>query len=113
MAIPTKGTRRIVVDGATYRWRVDYDRNAWDKGLLTDVRVVIQAVPAGQILIADFMGSHHENGDPLNLPFVPSFARKLIEAGLARGWRPMERIHAPVTMDEDGVRTAASSGSSQ
>lgn len=107
MAIPTKSTRRIVVDGVTYRWRVNYDRNARDKGLVSDVRIVIQAVPAGQILVADFMASHHENGDPLNQPFTPSFARRLIEAGLARGWHPAKRIHTPVLMVEDETRRAA------
>jgi hypothetical protein len=92
----------------TFRWRVIYDRLAWGKGLRTDVRVVIQAIPAGQLLVATFMASHHENGDPLNLPSTPSFARRLIEAELAEGWRPTERITMPILMDEDEVRAAVS-----
>lgn len=109
MAIPAKGTRRIVVGGVTYRWRAAYDRLAWDKGLRTGVRIVIQAIPAGQLLVAEFMGSHREDGDPLNLPFAPSFARMLIEAGLAKGWRPTERIQKPTVLDEGEVRLAANS----
>jgi hypothetical protein len=106
MAIPTKGTRRITVDDVTYRWRVVYDRGAWDKCLITDVRIVVQAVPPGQLLIADFMRPGRE-GDPLTQPFTPGFARKLILGGIARGWKPCERIRKPVTMEEDKVRRIA------
>jgi hypothetical protein len=107
MAIPGKGTRRIVVDGMAYRWRVAYDRLAWDKGYQSDVRIVFQAAePPGQLLLADFMGIRRQTGDALSNPFTPGFARILILAGLARGSRPRERIRQPVRMDEANVRPA-------
>src|SRR4051812_5677293 len=101
MSIPAKGTRRIVVDGVTYRWRVIYDRLAWDKGYITDVRVVVQAVPTGQLLVANFMASRRQVGNPLSQPLTPGFARKLIFGGLARGWMPRERINKPIQMEEE------------
>jgi hypothetical protein len=107
MAIPTKGTRRIIVDGVTYRWRVIYDRLHWDKGYITDVRIVVQAVPPGQLLVADFMASRRQGGNPLSQPFTPAFARKLILGGLARGWMPRERINQPILMEEEEVSHAA------
>jgi hypothetical protein len=111
MAIPSKGTRRIVVDGVAYRWRVAYDRSAWDKGLLSDVRIVVQAVdPPGQLLLADFTGGY-KTGDALSNPFTPGFVRMLILAGIDKGWRPQVRIHRPVEMDEAEVRLAAEQAS--
>jgi hypothetical protein len=110
MAIPIKGTRRIVVDGVPYRWRVAYDRLAWDKGYITGVRIVVQAVPAGQLLLIEFMASRRAN-DSLSNPFTPGFTRKLIQAGIAKGWRPRERIHRPFEMDEAEVRRAAEQAS--
>jgi hypothetical protein len=43
----------------------------------------------------------------LSQPFTPSFARKLILAGLAKDWRPCERIQEPILLDEAEVRRAA------
>jgi hypothetical protein len=92
MALPGRGTRRIVVDGVPYHWRVAYDRLHWDKGYLSGGRIVVQATePPGQLLLAEFMGSRRAN-DALNNPFTPGFARMRILAGLARAWRPGERI---------------------
>lgn len=110
MAIPTKGTRRIVVDGVTYRWRIAYDRGHWDKGYLSDVRIAIQAADQpGQLLLVDFMGGRRAN-DALSSPFTPRFAHILILAGLAKGWQPLERVRQPVRMDEAEVRRAAEHG---
>lgn len=104
MAVSTKGTRWIVVDGVTYRWRAICDRCHWDKCDITDVRVVVQAAPPGQLLVSDFMASRYRKDDPLNLPLTPGFARKLILGGLAKGWMPTQRIRKPVTMDEERRR---------
>jgi hypothetical protein len=96
-----------VVDDVAYRWLVAYDRLHWGKGYMSDVRIVVQsAEPPGQLLLAAFMGSRRAN-DVLSNPFTPAFARMLILAGLARGWRSRERIRQPVRMDEAEVRRAA------
>ena len=52
------------------------------------------------------MASRRAN-DALSNPFTPGFARMLILAGLARGWRPRERIRQPVRLDQAEVRQAA------
>lgn len=109
MAIPGKGTRRIIVEGVEYRWRNAYDRLHWAKGYVSEVRITIQRTdPPGQLLVTRFLGCGRDRDDPLSQPFPPSFIHKLIQAGLEKGWQPSDRGGPPFRLDESEVRRAVS-----
>ncbi len=59
------------------------------------------------------MASRRAPDDPLSQPFTPGFARKLILAGIAKGWRPEERVRKPVRLEEAEARLAAGNQSEE
>ncbi len=86
MTLPRKGTRRITVNGARYRWAGSQD-DGWAGGA---VSLVVEAEEeGGQRLHASF--------DPWALwgvdePYLSQrYVRAAIVEGLRRGWRPGER----------------------
>jgi hypothetical protein len=114
MGMPKKGSRLFVYNGTTLRWRVQYDRGHWAKGLGTPIRIVVEAAErAGQRLVIDFTGWHRYPADhPLGDPFTPGFVRRLVTAGLAKGWRPELRGLPPIALGQaevvaSGPRSAA------
>jgi hypothetical protein len=109
MGMPKKGSRLLIFEGLTLRWRVRYDGLHWAKGYGTHIRVVIEAAEqAGQRLIVDFTGCRRYPEDhPLYDPFTPGFVRKLVAAGRAKGWRPEQRGLPPVELGEAEVVAAA------
>jgi hypothetical protein len=112
MGMPKKDSRLFVFEGINLRWRVRYDSGHWAKGLGTPIRIVIEAAErAGQRLVADFTGWHRYPADhPLSEPFTPGFVRKLVAAGLAKGWRPDRRGLPPIELGEAEVVAACQQG---
>jgi len=92
MAIPKKGSRRIVVDGASYRWRVrgkpTYSQaNTW-AGL--NLAVELEDV-AGSILVVRLTQPHPSNWMNAEAPPVlPSEVERLIRLALVQGWNPRQ-----------------------
>ena len=110
MAMAEKGTRWIVVDGVRYGWRAAYDPWYWQEkcawGHDAPVRVVVQAAGGGPCLVAEFVSGPGHRLAALREPFRPVFTRKLIVAGLAKGWEPGGTGSKPVLLDQAEVVAA-------
>jgi hypothetical protein len=94
MTLPTAGTRRIDVDGSTYRWRVSVDEDvaflypaggAAKPGPAIDGHSLIVEQPefAGRILNVafDFAGRCD-----LGIPITPGLVAAVIAAAIKLGW---------------------------
>jgi hypothetical protein len=75
MALPSKGTRSIVVDGVTYRWRVA-DKDSSSPGFIA----TRSDNPRCPLLWTRY------DGDPD--PITPSLVAAGIRAALREGWQP-------------------------
>jgi hypothetical protein len=105
VGLAKRGTRRIVVDGVTYRWVVSPD-----DGYIVLVAELSDA--SGQRLEAFF--SYHDVYEPQGegvLRIVgqrrtirPSVVRAVIQTALGRGWRPSQQGLPPFRIhDTDQV----------
>jgi hypothetical protein len=74
MAIPTKGSRTIIVDGHRYRYKVT--------GNVTVDLAVESDEGKGQLLTAGFLHGFQ---------ITPGFVSKIINHGLEKGWEPTEK----------------------
>jgi hypothetical protein len=75
MTLSRKGSRRIVVDGVSYRWVVAREE--------ASLHLVVESSrqPARRLYVEFDLGT----------AVSPSLVRRLIVDGLARGWLPAER----------------------
>src|SRR5262249_36072085 len=90
MAIRKIGSRRLVVDGVTYLWRVRRrptycQANAWGS-----LSVCVQRAEApGAILVVDLDRPRPDNWLGLaSSPLRPSEVAGLVRRGIAAGWKP-------------------------
>ena len=102
MTIPSKVSRRIVVDGVTYRWlvrsRPTYAQaNGW-----TPLTFVVEADQAqGAPLVVDLPPAHPGNWLDLPAdPVTPATVADAIRHGVHAGWQPSRagppvRLHVP------------------
>lgn len=85
--LPRKGSRRVVVDGVTYRWREGHGAREFE------VRLERFEAP-GQLLVARFPYRHLDPQRPARV-YRPVMTRRLlaslVEAALAEGWTPAAR----------------------
>jgi hypothetical protein len=91
MAIVKKGSRRIVVDGLEYRWRVR--RKIFiDQGLPPMTCSVQRAVDRpGSILVVCFPQTHPAYVRPGEaIPATPSQVERAIRQALIQGWHPLQ-----------------------
>jgi hypothetical protein len=91
MTIPRKGTRLLSLAGQTYRWRAWYG-HCWQDGHCIPLRLVIGLSTShpGQTLRAMFRNGRSELWCLEDQAVTPGVVRRVIEAGLQRGWRPGE-----------------------
>ncbi|HEY0074440.1 MAG TPA: hypothetical protein VGB77_10080 [Abditibacteriaceae bacterium] len=102
----TKGWRKIVVDGQTFRWRFTEDYY-----LQCGARVDIQAEPNRQqlsIALADHFTwvefAKGTRGAKKNFfPITPKLTAKAILFGLANGWQPAQSAFPMRAVYEDGI----------
>lgn len=90
VALVKKGSRRIVVDGVTYRWRIRHkptycQANGWNPLTFT----VEDATVPGTALVVRTDRPHPGNwfGLPTK-PVLPAEVVQAIRTALARGWTP-------------------------
>ena len=108
MAVPRKGSRRLVVGEWTLRYLIRYDRLHWSRGYASPVRLVVEdAQGGGQRLIAEFVGCRRDVDDPLREPFGPGFVRRVVAGGLARGWQPGSNGRPDVRLGQTEVEACA------
>jgi hypothetical protein len=93
MTIPSKGSRRIVVDETAYRWTVrrkpTYAQGLTDSPL--SFAVENEAAP-GTTLVVLADGPRPDNWvEPAGKPVTPAIVERAIRAALAQGWRPSDK----------------------
>src|SRR5262249_12702797 len=93
MAIPKKGTRRIVVDATAYRWRVRSrptycQGNAWG-----NLSFAVELECEGKTLwVVKLDHARPNSGGGAQSAFTtPAIVERAIRNALERGWRPHER----------------------
>lgn len=92
MAIPKKGSRKIVVNSIEYRWTIrskpTYGQDAFGDDMTADVEL---AASPGQVLSITFPWMRCDNwiGNP-EVPVTPKDIEACIKGALQRGWLPQE-----------------------
>jgi hypothetical protein len=93
MAIPSKGSRRIVVDDTAYRWTVrrkpTYAQGLADSPL--SFAVENEAAPGTTLLVLTD-GPRADNWvEPPGRPVTPAIVEQAIRAALAQGWQSSDQ----------------------
>jgi hypothetical protein len=91
MAMPQKGSRRIVVDGQPYRWRVPrsgtYPQLAYGAALT----LAVEHAGGGAALMVVCDGARHGNwASAPGTTVTPGRVADLVRRALAAGWVPTE-----------------------
>ncbi|MCG3040982.1 hypothetical protein L7D48_10475 [Streptomyces sp. S1A] len=100
MALRRKGSRRIVVDGTAYRWRLR-GRPTYDQGMCWSpcTYAVEGADRPGAVLVVTTDRPHTGNGVGVPAdPVLPGEVAHAVRTALARGWKP-ERPGSPFHLD--------------
>lgn len=92
MAIPQKGSRKIVVDGNEFIWKIKKYPSHNERHDV-DYRIPIQHVEGGQLLLVplgycrfwEYNGSHF-------FPITPSIIEKCIKLAIKDGWKYLEKL---------------------
>jgi hypothetical protein len=90
VAIRKIGSRRLVVDGVTYLWRVR-QRPTYDQGLArSPLSFCVQhASTPGTVLIVELYRPRPDNWTgKATWPLSPSEVADLVHRALAKGWHP-------------------------
>ncbi|MCB9705538.1 MAG: hypothetical protein H6711_26955 [Myxococcales bacterium] len=93
MSIPRRGSRRIVVDGAPYRWRVRTRATADQRSGRTPLLLAIAAEDADGPAMIVRLGLHPNHRlapADFTRAVTPADVAAQIRAGLAAGWRPLQ-----------------------
>ncbi|GGZ98068.1 hypothetical protein GCM10010371_67220 [Streptomyces subrutilus] len=101
MTLPKKGSRRIVVNGVAYRWRVRR-RPTYDQGMSWSplTYAVEQADAPGTTLMVRTDRPHPGNWmSELTFPVLPSSVAAAVQAAREKGWTP-EAPGSPFLLDE-------------
>lgn len=91
MALVKKGSRRIVVDGVTYRWRIRHKPTYSQGNVWTPLTFAVEdATTPGSTLVVQTDRPHPGNwfGLPTK-PVLPTDVTQSIRTALARGWTPL------------------------
>ena len=91
MALVKKGSRRIVVDGVTYRWRVRHKPTYCQGNGWTPLTFAVEnATTPGTTLVVQTDRPHPGNWFALpSQPVLPADVAQAIRTALARGWMPL------------------------
>ena len=90
MALLKRGSRRIVVDGTAYRWRLR-GRPTYDQGLCASPCTYAVERAGGQGAVLVVMTDQPHPGNWIGRraqPVLPSDVSRAIHTALAGGWRP-------------------------
>lgn len=90
MAIPKKGSRRIVVDGQPFRWliRRKPTHTQWEGGFF-EAAVQLAAVPASVLVIE--LGRTRPDvkwGEKPDISVTPQMIAECIRQAIENGWQP-------------------------
>jgi len=94
MAIPKKGSRKIVVDGIAYRWRIRWKpsistQDCFSAGLTAAVELYDE--PRGVLMIC-FTHSSYKHYPSMQIePVTPTHVKTAIETAIEKGWIPADK----------------------
>lgn len=89
MSVPRRGSRRIVVDGEGYRWRVRRRPTADQRTCRSPLWLAIAAESGGPALLVRLHQAHPSNAVGLRSEAVtPRAVAAYVRAGLRAGWAP-------------------------
>jgi hypothetical protein len=104
MAILKKGSRQLVVDGVTYRWRTRH-KPTYDQGLtLSDLIVAVERLDVKGAILVVKMGRPHLGNwmTGRSTGVTPSEVTHLIHCALRLGWKPAAS-GKPFTLNAKGI----------
>ncbi|WP_298868981.1 hypothetical protein [uncultured Gimesia sp.] len=95
MTAPKKGSRRIIVDEATYVWRVPRRPSSGSFDGNSGYTVTVQLADRSGSTLAIVVAQKHPTlaqlwGEPAN-PILPSHVAAAIRRAISRGWEPSDR----------------------
>jgi hypothetical protein len=108
MAMQQKGSRRMVVDGQTYRWRIRRSASSSQLSYGTALIIAVEHADGGAVLVVACDGARH--GNWIELPgttVTPSRVAALIRRALAAGWTPTEPGPAFFLAERESAPAAA------
>jgi hypothetical protein len=89
MAFPKKGTRRLVVDGRPYFWRVRRKPTYWQECHWEPMRLAVRADGGtGGLLVLILPGLRPDDGRLHGLTVTPAVVAGWVRSALAAGWAP-------------------------
>jgi hypothetical protein len=93
MGFPKKGTRKIVVAGNTYLWRVGVDEDWMNPTPPNPTDIHSLAVespdhPGRYVAVAFALPEEHTG---LGFPITPGLVAEIIQSAIAQGWPAVER----------------------
>lgn len=103
MAIPKKGTRRIVIDNVVYRWLLKFSKSAEFMKSIT-IAVQPEPSPASKLIIypiaVDVNYVDYNRGEP----FTPKVVEHLVRSAFDAGWQPLDSKETFYLGDVSGRR---------
>jgi hypothetical protein len=89
VAFPKKGTRRLVVDGRPYLWRVRRKPTYWQECFSSPMRLAVRADGGtGGTLVLVLSGLRPDHAWRPGLIVTPAAVAGWVQAALAAGWAP-------------------------
>lgn len=89
MAFPKKGTRRLVVDGRPYLWRVRRKPTYWQECFSSPIRLAVRADGGrGGTLVLVLPGLRPDPAWRPGLTVTPAAVAGWVQAALTAGWAP-------------------------
>lgn len=87
MSMPRKGSRRIVVDGRSFRWRVRSQPTYCQANAWSPLTVAVEHEPRGAVLVLVFAGARPDNWIGASMSIAtPASVAAAIRASLCAGW---------------------------
>ncbi|MFD8783625.1 hypothetical protein [Kitasatospora sp. NPDC059599] len=107
MALVRKGSRRTVVDGVTYRWRIRHKPTHRQVNGWTPLTIAVEdATVPGTTLVVRTDRIHPQNWFSPTKPILPADVARAVRTALARGWTPLAD-GSPFHLDLSGASTFA------
>jgi hypothetical protein len=109
MAMPKKGSRTIVVDGATYRWRIrgriTVAQTEGEGNLMVAVEEVADT-GVSTLLVDTSVPREWFSFSGYQTPITPAAVQTYIRLALQQGWKPTQKGKPFVLVADEEIATA-------
>lgn len=109
MAIPKKGSRKIIVNRENYRWRVRQKTNYWNLLSGDGLAFAVEHEKGNNVLHVNLQGFGHFQSWATHLRtlvITPAIVAQAIEVALQKGWKPEQKgsaFEVTLTQDEHNI----------